>query len=67
MLPVKDLANRIAEIGLSFGFQAENRLQNDSPLESLGEHGRWLRETHGIRQFILLGNSNILDEHLNEF
>lgn len=67
MLPVKDLANRIAEIGFSFGFQAESRWQNDSPLEYLGKHGRWLRETHGIRQFILLGNSNILDEIRREF
>lgn len=62
MLPKRALAERISEISSNLGFQDENKVPDDSPLEYFGRHGRWLRETHGIRQFILLGNSQRLDE-----
>ncbi|MDO9179524.1 MAG: hypothetical protein Q7U16_14580 [Agitococcus sp.] len=62
MLPVEVLANKIAEISSTCGFQEDSQEKSDSPLEYLGKHGRWLRETHGVRQFILLAHSNYLDE-----
>lgn len=67
MPSVEMLANRTKEISSSFGFQDGTSGKNDSPLEYLGKHGRWLKETHGIRQFILLGKSKILDELRREF
>ena len=62
MLPKRALAEKISEISSVFGFQPKNREQIDSPIEYLGMHGRWLREKHGIRQFILLGDSKRLEE-----
>lgn len=66
MLPTAVLAKEIAEIGSAFGFQAGAIEQYDSPIDYLGLHGRWLRETHGIRQFILLSNSEYLDKMRRE-
>lgn len=60
MLPQGVLAERIAEISSNLGFQPENR--SDSPIANIGNHGRWLRDTYGIRQFILLGNSEYLEK-----
>ncbi|WP_413732944.1 hypothetical protein [Sodalis sp. RH20] len=60
MLPQGELAERIAKISSDLGFQADN--SNDSPIENLGKYGRWLKDTHGIRQFILLGSSKYIEK-----
>lgn len=65
MLTQRELAEKIDGISSDFGFQTDSK--TDSPMEYLGEHGRWLRETHGIRQFILLGNSKYIGELRREF
>ncbi|MFB2700272.1 hypothetical protein [Aeromonas veronii] len=67
MLSIEKLASHIEEISSRFGFTNENGSKNNSAIEYLGRHGRWLRETHGIHQFILLGNSKILDDLRREF
>jgi hypothetical protein len=35
----------------------EGRFDGESSVERLMNHGKWLREKHGIRQFLLLGHS----------
>jgi hypothetical protein len=62
MLPQNDLVEKTVEISSSLGFQEGIGSANESPLDYLGRHGRWLRQEHGIRQFILLGNSKHLSE-----
>ncbi len=62
MISTKALADKIAEISSDFGFQTMNNVRTESSIEYLGEHGRWLRETYGIRQFILLGRTKYYDE-----
>lgn len=66
MLPKRALADQISKISSNLGFRDERSTPDESPIEYLGRHGRWLREAHGIRQFILLGNSQRLEELRSE-
>lgn len=63
MLSLEVLSEKIAEISSNLGFQADKT--SNSPIEILGEHGRWLRDTYGIRQFILLSNAELLEKLRN--
>lgn len=58
MLPLEALAKQTAKIGEANGLTSAKFAANESPLDFLQRHGRWLRETYDIRQFILLGNSH---------
>lgn len=64
MLSLRDLAEKIADISYNFGFKKDNKIDHFRYFE---EHGRWLRETHGIRQFILLGSSKYIEKLRSEF
>lgn len=54
------LANTVQETANRYGYDGTFDGEND--LERLMNHGRWLRKTHGIRQFLLLGNKMELEE-----
>ncbi|WP_161629478.1 hypothetical protein, partial [Serratia fonticola] len=60
MLSPEVLSGRISEISSVLGFQADKT--SDSPIANIGDHGRWLRDTYGIRQFILLSNTEYLEK-----
>ena len=60
MLSLEALAKQTAEIGMAYGFPDATFAENEAPLHFLQRHSRWLRETYGIRQLILLGNSSYL-------
>lgn len=62
-LSLEALSARISNISFNLGFQTNNL--NDTPVARLAEHGRWLRDTYGIRQFILLSNTQYLNELRN--
>lgn len=66
MVPITELVEKISTISSNLGFRSESSLSDNSPIESLGRHGKWLRETHGIRQFILLGDSKRLEKLRHE-
>lgn len=59
MRPLEVLAKQTSEIGSKHGFpNATVTTGNEEPLQLLQRHSRWLRETHGIRQLLLLCNSS---------
>lgn len=60
MASLEALAERISEASRGAGFPDATRGSDESPVEFLGRHGRWLRSAHGIRQFILFANSEKL-------
>jgi hypothetical protein len=62
MLSLEVLAKQTAEIGAAHGFPEAAFTGNEAPLQFLQRHSRWLRETHGIRQLVLLGNLSYLAE-----
>lgn len=64
MLSLEVLSAKITEISSNLGFQADKT--SNSPLAILGEHGRWLRDKYGIRQFILLSNAEFLEKLRND-
>lgn len=60
MLPLDALTQEVFQIASNFGFRDTRATQRESAIESLIKHGRWLNEWYGIRQFILLGNTQTL-------
>lgn len=62
MRPVEVLANFIKETTSSMSFRDQIAGRNESPLSIIGQHGRWLKENYDTRQFILLGNSEIIND-----
>lgn len=60
MTSISDLAARIAEAARGVEYSGTSLNQSEDTMAFLGEHGAWLRESHGIRQFILLSNSSAL-------
>lgn len=57
------LLEEISGISSNFGFQSDNL--SGTPIARLREHGLWLRDTYGIRQFILLSNTEYLNKLRN--
>lgn len=62
MLPLEILSKNILETSSALGFSAPESALNDSALDLLRLHGKWLKENHDIRQFLLLGNAQLIDE-----
>lgn len=62
MLPIESLSRNILEISSTMGFSSPASASNISALDVLRRHGMWLKESHNIRQFLLLGNAQRIDE-----
>lgn len=66
MVPFERLAERTLQVAARLGFSSGEIGGNDSPLSLLGRHGRWLKEVHDIRQFVLAGNRERIAEVRSE-
>jgi len=60
--PLADLAKTLSRTSSDLGFAREAVNGNDEPLEVLRRLGDWLRDTHRIRQFLLLADSRQLQD-----
>jgi hypothetical protein len=48
------------------GYSPDDILKGDTPLDRLQAHGRWLRDTHDIRQFLFLGSQKVIADYTRE-
>lgn len=62
MLTKQALVESISQIGEEFGYERGEPMADESPIGSIGRHGKWLSSTYDIRQLILLGNSQRIAE-----
>jgi hypothetical protein len=60
MLPLDRLAELIEPASLPHARFI--KFQGPEPLDRIANHGRWLHQNFGIRQFVLLGNAHELNE-----
>lgn len=62
MLPIKLLRKKIQETAESVGFIDDAPDRDADDMDYLQRHAKWLRETHSIRQILLLGNAELIGE-----
>jgi hypothetical protein len=63
---VEQLLNQTMRTSTQLGYTAQARAGNESPLSLLGNHAKWLKAVHNIRQFVLLGNRERIAEARSE-
>ena len=66
MNTLEQLLNQTMQVANQIGYSARDRAGNDSPLSLLGNHAKWLKAVHNIRQFVLLGNRERIAEARSE-
>jgi hypothetical protein len=66
MSSIGSLAENVRKVASSIGFNSTDSSNNESAMSCLQSHARWLREFHGIRQFLLLGNSELIAKLRNQ-
>jgi hypothetical protein len=55
------------EIAHELGFENDSKNPDLGALEQLQAHGRWLKNIYDIRQFVLLGRSELITEFRQRF
>lgn len=60
MIPVNRAAASTIEIAQGLGFTGESWNPDITVLDQLQAHGRWLKNTFDIRQFVLLGRADLI-------
>jgi hypothetical protein len=62
MVPVNRAAASVIEIAQELGFEGESGSPDVAALDQLQAHGQWLKNTYNIRQFVLLGRTDLITQ-----
>lgn len=62
MVPLNRAAASVIEIAQELGFEGEPGSPDVAALDQLQAHGRWLKNTYDIRQFVLLGRTDLITQ-----